>query len=174
MLAQGLLAQIPTEVWDIDWNVHCQAVGDGLLRAGVYLARYVFKVAIAEQRIVAVDDHSVHVSLSQGAQQPSAHDVSANHGVGAHLPPARAGLRALCFEVNPKGHVGLSCARLPLAGGSGHRRNGALLLPSRPRQYIIEPPPPMRCPHCGESLRFVRAMAPPRLHRSPAPTRIAL
>ena len=29
MAAQGLLAEIPAAVWEIDWNVNCQAVGSG-------------------------------------------------------------------------------------------------------------------------------------------------
>jgi hypothetical protein len=27
--AQGLLGQIPAAVWELDWNVNCQAVGNG-------------------------------------------------------------------------------------------------------------------------------------------------
>jgi hypothetical protein len=45
--AQGLLADIPAELWRIGWNVHCQPVGDGQATLG-YLARYVFKVAISD------------------------------------------------------------------------------------------------------------------------------
>src|SRR5574341_106459 len=47
----GLLGEIPPEVWRVDWNVNCQAVGDGAASIA-YLARYVFKVAISEHRIV--------------------------------------------------------------------------------------------------------------------------
>ena len=46
--AQGLLAEIPAAVWEIDWNVNCQAVGSGEATLK-YLARYVFKVAISDQ-----------------------------------------------------------------------------------------------------------------------------
>ena len=42
----GLLAQIPAEVWQQDWNVHCAAVPNA--EASIqYLAPYVFKVAIS-------------------------------------------------------------------------------------------------------------------------------
>ena len=45
---RGLLGDIPPEVWAMEWNVNCQAAGDGH-EAVSYLAHYVFKVAIAER-----------------------------------------------------------------------------------------------------------------------------
>lgn len=58
MHAAGLLGEIPTQVWNIDWNVNCQAVGNGQTTLK-YLARYVFKVAISDRRIVRFDDTHV-------------------------------------------------------------------------------------------------------------------
>ncbi len=55
---QGLLEEIPAEVWTTDGNVNGQAAGDGSA-ALQYLAPYVFKVAIGEHRILAVDAHDV-------------------------------------------------------------------------------------------------------------------
>jgi hypothetical protein len=56
--AAGLDAQVDPAVWDGDWVVHCEAVGDGqnCLR---YLGRYVFRVAISNHRIVSCDDGQV-------------------------------------------------------------------------------------------------------------------
>jgi hypothetical protein len=54
----GLLGEIPGEVWAMEWNVNCQAAGDGS-EALPYLAPYVFKVAISEHRILGVDDDHV-------------------------------------------------------------------------------------------------------------------
>jgi hypothetical protein len=54
----GLLGQIDPAVWQRDWVVHSQAVGDG--RASLkYLAPYVFRVAISDRRIVACDEGKV-------------------------------------------------------------------------------------------------------------------
>ena len=53
-----LLDQIPPEVWQIDWNVNCQAVGSSQATLK-YLAPYVFKVAISNSRIVSVQDRTV-------------------------------------------------------------------------------------------------------------------
>jgi DNA-directed RNA polymerase subunit RPC12/RpoP len=55
MDAAGLLNQIPASVWQEAWVVDSQAVGDGR-RALKYLARYVYRVAISDHRIMSVDD----------------------------------------------------------------------------------------------------------------------
>ena len=46
-----LFASVPTEVWDQEWVVHCQPVGNGLT-ALKYLAPYIFRVAISNSRIL--------------------------------------------------------------------------------------------------------------------------
>ena len=51
----GLLAEIDPKVWSEAWVVHSQAVGDGE-RSLKYLAPYVFRVAITDRRIVAMED----------------------------------------------------------------------------------------------------------------------
>ena len=53
-----LLDPIPSDVWQIAWNVNCQAVSssDATVK---YLAPYVFKVAISNSRIVSVQDRTV-------------------------------------------------------------------------------------------------------------------
>ena len=58
MRKAGLLHKIPSEVWNLDWNVNSQAVGSS--EASIkYLAPYVFRVAISNSRIVKVEDHKV-------------------------------------------------------------------------------------------------------------------
>jgi len=58
MKKAGLFDLIPSEVWDTDWNVNCQAVGNS--HASIkYLAPYVFRVAISNSRIVKVQEYSV-------------------------------------------------------------------------------------------------------------------
>ena len=58
MKTASLIDQIPAEVWDQDWVIDSQAVGQGQnsLR---YLSRYVFRVAISNNRIKSFDDHKV-------------------------------------------------------------------------------------------------------------------
>ena len=58
MIKAGLFDSIPSSVWEQEWNVGFQAVGES--QASVkYLAPYVFKVAISNHRIVKVEDHTV-------------------------------------------------------------------------------------------------------------------
>ena len=58
-----LLDRIPPDVWQIAWNVNCQAVAssDATLK---YLAPYVFKVAISNSRIVSVQDRTVRFAIA--------------------------------------------------------------------------------------------------------------
>ncbi|HEY0947298.1 MAG TPA: transposase [Opitutaceae bacterium] len=56
--APDLHAQAPDSTWRRDWVVHCQPAGSGepVVR---YLARYVARTAISDERIVAADNHAV-------------------------------------------------------------------------------------------------------------------
>jgi len=58
MKKAGLFDQIDPIVWNIDWNVNCQAVG-GSEASLKYLAPYVFKVAITDSRIVKAENRQV-------------------------------------------------------------------------------------------------------------------
>ncbi len=53
-----LIDQIPDDVWEQDWVIDSQAVGQGQhsLR---YLSRYVFRVAISNSRIKSFDNHRI-------------------------------------------------------------------------------------------------------------------
>ena len=50
--------QIPPEVWQKDWVVHCKPVGCGR-QALKYLAPYIFRVAIGNKRILAFQNEQV-------------------------------------------------------------------------------------------------------------------
>jgi hypothetical protein len=51
-------ADIPADVWERDWVVHCKPVGDGRT-ALKYLAPYIFRVALSNRRIVKVENNQV-------------------------------------------------------------------------------------------------------------------
>jgi len=50
--------QIPNEVWQKDWVVHCKQVGNGC-QALKYLAPYIFRVAIGNKRIQLFENNQV-------------------------------------------------------------------------------------------------------------------
>lgn len=52
------LPALPREVWETEWVVHCQPVGDGQAALN-YLAPYIFRVAISDRRIVKVSQGKV-------------------------------------------------------------------------------------------------------------------
>ncbi len=58
MSKAGLFDFIPSGIWEKEWNVNCQAVGESRTSTP-YLAPYVFKVAISNHRIVKVEHHKV-------------------------------------------------------------------------------------------------------------------
>jgi len=54
-----LYAQVPPKVWQQEWVVHCVPWGNGQQGVLEYLARYVFRVAISERRLLAMDGEGV-------------------------------------------------------------------------------------------------------------------
>jgi hypothetical protein len=153
--AHGLLGEIPGEVWVMEWNVNCQAAGDGS-EALQYLAPYVFKVAIGERRILNVDEHSVRFRY----QKPHSTRVR------TMTLPIMEFMRRFLQHVLPRGFMKVRYygflsptsavsledvkARIELASGF------ALTAP----EAVSEPPVGLRCRHCGGALRFSRFVLP--------------
>lgn len=54
----GLFDAVAAAVWNKDWVVHSEPVGSGK-EAMVYLARYVFRVAISNNRLLNIDNNRV-------------------------------------------------------------------------------------------------------------------
>lgn len=61
-----LFAQVDGQVWTTDWVVHCKPVGTGEA-AFKYLATYVFRVAISNNRILKLDDDQVTFQYKESA-----------------------------------------------------------------------------------------------------------
>jgi len=70
MEKNGMLPFIDPKVWQITWNVNCQAVGDAEA-ALKYLAPYVFRVAISDNRIVDVLGRNVTFSYRKSGSNRS-------------------------------------------------------------------------------------------------------
>ncbi len=154
----GLLAQIAPEVWTIDWNVNCQAVGNGEATLK-YLARYVFKVAIADARIVRVEDthvlfryRKVHSNRLRMVRLPV---FAFMHRFLQHVLPAGfIKVRYFGF-LSPSFTMPLDelKARVEMAHG---------FAPQAMRS-AVEAPLPMCCRHCGGRLRYRRTILPLRV-----------
>jgi hypothetical protein len=150
MRQAGLRAPINPQVWTISWHVHSQVNHHGH-SAFTSLAPYVFRIAISNQRLVSLKDHTVTFTYRKVGS--------------ARLRTTRLDvmefIRRFLQHVLPHGfmkvrHFGLlhaSCA-IPLATirlmiVQGHPREGK----PTPRQS----PTPLaaRCPTCGAPMRVV-------------------
>jgi hypothetical protein len=168
MDAQGLLGEIPPAVWEVDWNVHCQAVGNGALTLK-YLARYVFKVAISDSRIVRVDDtqvvfryRKVHSNRLRTMRLPI---FAFMHRFLQHVLPAGFmkvryfGFLSPSFAMP---HDELK-ARVEMAQGFAPQETAT----------AIEALAPMCCRHCGGRLHYRRSILPLRVQLDCAPASIS-
>jgi hypothetical protein len=150
MRQAGLLEHIDPQVWTIPWNVHSRANHHGH-SAFTYLAPYVFKVAISNQRLVSLTDRTVTFTYRK---------VGSARLRTTHLDVIEF-LRRFLQHVLPHGfmkvrHFGLlhaSCA-IPLAS--------IRLMIVQAHSLDGQPPPrspPLprtaRCPTCGAPMQVV-------------------
>jgi hypothetical protein len=160
MDAAGLLGEIPAPVWEVDWNVNCQAVGNAQATLK-YLARYVFKVAISDQRIVGFDDHEVvfryrkvHSNRLRTMRLAAFEFI---HRFLQHVLPTGFmkvryfGFLSPSFAIPRDALIG----RVEMAHGFALQDTAAA---------AIAAPPPLCCRYCGGPLRYRRLILPLRVH----------
>jgi hypothetical protein len=132
MKAAGLEREIPVEVRETEWNVNCQAVGASAASLK-YLAPYVFKVAIANSRIVKVENRTVTFRYRKPRSsrwRTMALEVLEfiRRFLQHVLPTGFMKVRYFGF-INPNCKVGLEAD-------------------------VLEPWQPIMCPHCGGALKL--------------------
>src|ERR1700720_2336280 len=72
-------ADLPPHVWQIPWIVHITPWGEGQQAALDYLARYAFRIAITNNRILAVDDETVTYRYKDRAADRQRKETVAGH-----------------------------------------------------------------------------------------------
>lgn len=152
----GLLDQIPPDAWAVDWNVNAQALADAANSLS-YLARYVFKVAISESRIKSVDHthvcftyRKVHSNRTRTMRLPIFEFI---HRFLHHvLPTGFMKVRYFGF-LSPSFAMPFEeiKARIELAQGFKVRPPTPIEVPAQQ---------PLRCPHCGATLRYRQTILP--------------
>lgn len=160
----GLLDLISSEVWQQAWVVHCQAVGDGT-RALHYLARYVFRVAIANSRILELKQGRVTFSFRDNKTgQTRRVRLSAVEFIRRFLdhllPSGFQKVRHYGF-FSPTCAVSIDRIRLLIAQKTGR--------PMLMDLSATEVPPGPFCPHCGGRLRVLAIQLPARRFLDPPP-----
>ena len=157
----GLLHKIPSEVWNLDWNVNSQAVGSS--EASIkYLAPYVFRVAISNNRIVKVEDHKVFFRYKK----------TGSRRLRTMALPVMEFIRRFLQHVLPTGfmkvrHYGFlsptSSVKLDEISTLIELSYGFNI---QEPEMEITPAPYMACPHCWGMLKF-RLWIPPMLVLQP-------
>lgn len=153
----GFLNEISTEAWQKSWNVNCRAVGDG--RASIkYLARYVFRVAITDSRIIKVEDGKVFFRYKkQKSNRLRTMELETAEFIRRFLqhvlPTGFMKVRYYGF-LSPTSKVTLDevRAKIELAYGFEVAEPAAEL----------EPLQPMKCRQCGWTLKYIFFILPNR------------
>jgi predicted RNA-binding Zn-ribbon protein involved in translation (DUF1610 family) len=156
----GLFDQVPPEVWQQDWVVHCKPVGKGV-GALKYLAPYIFRVAISNRRILKVSNGNVTFRYR----------ASDTGRWRTCTLTAEAFLRRFLQHVLPKGFVRvryyglfspslrhqLPLIRLLLAapGGATDTTQEAHANTASVLSGVNVP-----CPKCGQPMRWVKRLRP--------------
>ena len=172
----GYTAEIPAAVWSKPWVVDCRAVGSGAA-ALKYLAPYIFRVALSNNRIVRVANDRVTFRYVDGAtHQPKTCTLPALtflHRFLHHVLP-RGFVKVRYYGLFSRRHRPLLAqlrAQLALveagsSGGAGEGRSAAgAVVPTRVRPAVEH------CPVCGQGMRA--SVLVPQRSRGPPDARDA-
>ena len=156
MKKAGLLSQIPASVRNMDWNVNCQAMG-GSESSIKYLAPYVFKVAISNNRIVKVDGRNVVFKYKKsGSQRWRTMELDVMEFLRRFLqhvlPTGFMKVRYYGF-LNSSSSVDLDHIRKLIEDAYGIK---AVVPDSEPETVL----PPLFCPECGGELKYFCSVLP--------------
>jgi hypothetical protein len=161
-------ALIPAKVWQQEWVVHCEAVGSGL-QALQYLAPYIFRVALSNNRLLMLENDRVtfrYRDTETGAEKRcslGAEDFI--HRFLQHvLPKSFVKVRYYGFFASTRRARLAALRQSLLAATDLNARHAA----STDLSSGSAPPPPHTrlCPHCGQPMLFFHTLAP-LLCRSP-------
>ena len=157
MSKTGFLPEINPDVWTIDWNVNSQAVGDGR-GALKYLAPYVFRVAIAESRIVNVQNRTVTFTYKQrGSNRIRTMALDVLEFIRRFLQHV---LPSGFMKVRHYGFMNSSCKiKIPeiqamICTGADEEHRGSIKDPPDSEAGTLY------CPDCGGLLAFIKLVLP--------------
>jgi hypothetical protein len=148
----GLFSLVDKPVWKKPWVVDLEPVGSGQ-EAFRYLAPYIFRVAISNNRILKLEDGWVTFQYKQ----------SATDQIRTSRVTAEEFIRRFLQHVLPKGFVKVRYQGL-LAPSNRHLLNRArqLLVANSLDSNALEKDPEVapRCPNCGTLLVLIKTLKP--------------
>ena len=153
----SLFDQVPAAVWRQDWVVHCKPVGQGI-GALKYLAPYVFRVAISNNRILQADDDAVTFRYTASDTGQAKQCI---------LSPEEF-IRRFLQPVLPKGFVKVRYYGLFSPGNRSRLAVARQLLgvadSSQPTAVhpasATQPSAAQQCPKCGKSMALRQTLRP--------------
>jgi hypothetical protein len=147
---------VPAEVWHKPWVVHCQPVGRGQA-ALKYLAPYIFRVALSNNRILALEDEQVTFRYRDAQGQPQTCTLHVFEFIRRFLQHV---LPKGFKKVRYYGFFSPGC-RPTLA-----RIRALLQAPTPTNPSPVSVPDPTTsdrcCPTCGQPLRWLARLPPLR------------
>ncbi|MEM6901108.1 MAG: transposase [Pseudomonadota bacterium] len=148
----GLYAELDPKLGRIDWNVNLQHVGRGK-KAIRYLAAYVSKSAISEERLLGYD--------RQGRIRVRWTDSNSGWAKVMALAPVEL-IRPWLQHVLPKGLTRLRhYGYLSAAAVKAYRRL-RFLLGGTPQPVALPQSEPISCPCCNQPMQLLRKLLPVR------------
>jgi hypothetical protein len=157
----GLFQKISSQVWSHDWVVHSENVGTGET-AFTYLANYVFRVAISNNRILSMEQRTVTFK----------YQASRTKKWNRMTLDALEFIRRFLQHVLPKGFVKVRYYGFWAATNQKIFDHIRELLPVKEHQkkesVMNKKPSPSRCPVCHNKMRLV-ALVKPGAHWPHAP-----
>ena len=151
----GLLDQIDKQVWNKEWVVNLEPVGSGVA-AFKYLAPYIFRVAISNNRIRTLEDGRVTFQYKDSAtDQIKTSQIPAEEFIQRflqHVLPKRFTKVRYYGLLSPSNRRLLNIAREQL--GAGRITTGGESQPPKEQTEAH------RCPECGGELVLVRRLSP--------------
>lgn len=166
LLKTDLFGQVPAKVWSQEWVADCRPVGSGA-SALKYLAPYIFRVAISNNRILKVENDSVTFSYKE----------SGSHKMKRCTLKSEEFIRRFLQHVLPKGFVKVRYYGLLSPGNRPRLLQAQQLLghgddnssqPSTPEPSYSEKQGEEHstserevcCPACGQVMRCVQTIRP--------------
>ena len=150
---EGLFKSIPAQSWKQDWVVHCEDVGTGEA-AFKYLANYVFRIAISNNRILKVDNGKVTFKY-QDSNSKQCKTMTLN---------AFEFMRRFLQHVLPKGFMKVRYYGFRASANQHILQRIKELLHVREEEQLSETSitkaEPMFCPDCQREMLFIAEVKP--------------
>jgi len=159
----ALFTAVAAGVWKKKWVVHSEPVGSGL-SAFKYLAPYIFRVAISNNRLVKFEPGQVTFSYKESATDRIKHcTLTAEEFIRRFLqhvlPPRFIKVRYYGL-LSPRHRHLLIQARQALAAATAPSSLSLALDSPSAFGNLQAARPPLRCPHCGNPLTLLGPLKP--------------